>query len=394
MESTSNKKSAGPNDNIRRRRTCLAWLILINVVLFVLLGYALEIATRIVVARSGNLELRMVINGYSRLARGERKRFMPAPYVNYRLRPGFQVTDREGAVTRHNRAGYRNSSEIGRKTDGTLRIVCLGASTTYGVGVADNDSTYPAQIEKLLNAEFRPEGYDKIEVVNLGVGGYTSAEVLAELHFYALPLEPDVVLIQSSINDVAPRFYDGFDPSYSHFRKLMQDPNDGPIARLAYRSWLFLATAWKLALIEPLTLQSRTQFPLPHAEVAEKNFGRNGPETFQHNLTAAVTLAQTSGARVWLLTQSWLDDPAFLARDEDMRRLDILYKEGQRQHNEIMRDLAAEQGVGLIDLAADLKVRRRHVTDPIHMNQAGNVLKAQYIARVLQRQLGRPRRAS
>jgi acyl-CoA thioesterase-1 len=54
-------------------------------------------------------------------------------------------------------------------------IVALGASHTYGKGVARNE-TYPAQLEALLRAK----GY-AVRVINAGVNGDTTAGMLARL---------------------------------------------------------------------------------------------------------------------------------------------------------------------------------------------------------------------
>jgi lysophospholipase L1-like esterase len=236
---------------------------------------------------------------------------MPAPYVNYRLQPDYLKVEHGRDFTIHNARGFREPFPIGEKKSGMLRIVCLGGSTTYGSGVKDNGQTYPAQLNRIFShdAAFRIEGYRQCEVLNLGVGGYTSAEVLPHLHFFALPLKPDMVLIQCAINDVAPRLYDRFDFSYEHFRKPMEPLQPGWLARQCYRSRLVILSGWLLGRFKPLTLQARTQLPLPSADRREENFRRNGPKAYRRNLEASITLARAAGCRVWLLTQAYFEPP-------------------------------------------------------------------------------------
>jgi lysophospholipase L1-like esterase len=267
-----------------------------------------------------------------------------------------------------------------------LRIVCIGGSTTYGVAVRDNADTYPARLEVALKESPLPD-WSAAEVYNLGVGGYTTAEMLPLFHFYALPLEPDVVLIHCAINDVAPRFYDHFQCDYSHFRTPWRGPEATWVERLFYRSYAVLWAGWKLGWIEPLTLQSRTQRPLPPPGIALDNLQRNTPACFRRNLEAIVALAKARGVRVWLITQAYLEHDDFLLADADARQLEKGYRDGQVEHNEVMRNVAADMGVGLIDLAEATPREREYFADPIHMTPAGNTFKAAYIAQVLRREL-------
>jgi len=345
----------------------------------------LEGLSRILTARTRNLELQLVFNGYNRLARGETTGFMSAPYVNYRLLPDYLKVERGRDFTTHNAQGFREPFSFGEKKAGILRIVCLGGSTTYGSGVKDNGQTYPAQLNRMLShdAAYRIEGYRQCEVVNLGVGGYTSAEVFANLHFFALPLKPDVVLIQSAINDVAPRLYDRFDSSYEHFRKPMEPLHANWLARQFYRSRLVVLSGWLLGCFEPLTLQARTQLPLPPADRLEENFRRNGPEAYRRNIEAAIVLARATGCRVWLLTQAYFEPPDSISLSADERTLQGLFRRGLIEHNEILRELAAVHSVGLIDLEQLTPARRDYFTDPIHMTPAGNEFKARQVAEQL-----------
>ena len=353
--------------------------------LMLLLG-GIEGAARVIGARSANQDLRMILYDYGRLAQGDssRFRFVPDPALSYRLKPGFEFRSRDGLeVTRHNASGFRANDDFPPRTEGTLRVICLGASTTYGVGVVDNAATYPAALERFLNADFRPAGWKRVEVFNLGVGGYTSREVLMDLRLDGLPLEPDVVLIQCAINDVTPRFYADFDSDYEHFRKPLEPLRTGLLSRIAFRSHLVLMTGWKLGLLEPLTLQSRSQYPMPPVAQAAANLTQNGTEAYRRNLAEAVDLAKEAGAHVWLLTEAHMFSSAFRAPHEDMRRLDQAYRRGLEEHNEVIRDLATSATVGLIDLERAMPSSLQYFTDPIHMSEEGNRIKARLIAQAI-----------
>src|SRR4030095_5891296 len=121
----------------------------------------------------------------------------PHPYLSYSPTPNY----RKGK-TFHNSLGYRNDEFSLEKPDGVYRIVVLGGSSTYDVRIEDNAKTYAAQLEKLLKEEY---GYQNVQVINAGVPGYNSWEILVNLEFRVLDLDPDLVIIYENTNDVHAR---------------------------------------------------------------------------------------------------------------------------------------------------------------------------------------------
>lgn len=363
------------------------WPWMVAIAIFVV---AVEVGARVMLARSRDNALRLTAQSFDQRASGRPYRFVPTPYVNYRPTPNFVETTAIGATT-HNEYGFRGRAWNSTKEEDTLRVVCLGGSTTYDTGVADDRDTYAAQLESNLNIALKdPDNVDaarsgwlQAEVLNLGVGGYTSAEVLVTLHFYALPLKPDIVLIESAINDVAPRFMDEFDYGYAHFRKVWSNDADGIVERLAEHSRFVLWAGFQLGIIQPPTLESRTRYPLPSFDIASRNFAVNGADAFRRNIEAAVVLIQSAGAKPWLLTQSYLDVPSPLGSDSDEAKMEALYKQGQAQHNEILRAIAKVRLVDLIDLGKELPPKSANYVDPIHMTREGNAVRADLIAKQL-----------
>ncbi len=77
---------------------------------------------------------------------------------------------------------------------GAATIVALGASNTFGKGVARNQA-YPAQLEAILRAR----GYDA-RVINAGTNGQTTGAMLQRLEF-AVPKGTSIVILQPGGND-------------------------------------------------------------------------------------------------------------------------------------------------------------------------------------------------
>jgi len=384
-------ENPGSRKLAKGRARFLALLYMLGLLLF--LAAALEIGARVITSQTDNMELQRIVRDYGRLVKQgpDWIRFVPDDELSYRLRPGFELTTPAGSeFTRHNANGFRNNRDFAPKSPSVLRIACYGASTTYGVGVGDNRDTYPAQLEAALNGPNKPAGWEKVEVWNLGVGGYTSREILGTLKRTLPDLKPDVVLIQNAINDVIPRFYSGVAPDYSHFRTKFTPLDLSFWNRIAYRSHAWLTLAYGAGWIKPLSLQSQTQLPMPPVDEALANLEKNPPTVFQTNLANAVAFAQETGCQVWLLTQPYLDVPDFAGPNEETRRLEGGYRKGLQEHTAIVMALAENSGAGLVKLHELMPRQRSLYTDPIHMSVEGNRVKAALLAEAIAPSLGRP----
>ena len=106
--------------------------------------------------------------------------------------PGFQDQFRGKEIT-INALGLRGHEIAIPKPTTKKRILCFGDSITFGYGVSDRES-YPYLLGELLS----PRG---AEVVNAGVTGYSSHQVLRLARRLARTLEPDIALFLVGWND-------------------------------------------------------------------------------------------------------------------------------------------------------------------------------------------------
>ena len=96
-----------------------------------------------------------------------------------------------------NSQGYRGPSHPFEKPPGTLRILLVGDSYTFGAGLPEDD-TISAQLEDLLGtSSSRP-----VEVLNFGIPGMNLEETLEQYERFASQWEHDVVLYLLFANDL------------------------------------------------------------------------------------------------------------------------------------------------------------------------------------------------
>ncbi len=112
--------------------------------------------------------------------------------------PFIDTYYRGGHVT-INELGLRGP-EVLPKAAGEFRILSLGESTTFGVGVSDAE-TYSARLPEVLNAALPSRHFT---VINAGVSAYSSSQSLKYLQLRGWKLRPDLVLFYHEANDYLP----------------------------------------------------------------------------------------------------------------------------------------------------------------------------------------------
>jgi len=118
------------------------------------------------------------------------------PVLGWRLRPDFSLERRDGGAVRRestNNLGFRTPERPFEAAPGVKRVLVLGDSHSEGYTVGDDQT-----VAQLLDVALGPE----VEVISLGVGGYsTDQELLADLEV-GRRFDPDVVVLQVCANDV------------------------------------------------------------------------------------------------------------------------------------------------------------------------------------------------
>lgn len=242
---------------------------------------------------------------------------------------------------------YRMRGKAEPPADGRRRILAIGDSTTFGLGVDDAEA-WPAQLERLLNAQGLPAA-----VFNGGVTGYSAYQGLRYLEKYGLPLRPDLVIATFGYNDAQ---------SWTENSDLLQasltqpiEPDNAPIKLLG-----FLQHVQRLA--RRLVITEFVGAPVrPRLDAGE----------FRSMLARIHERCGRVGAKLVLI--SWPEAAQISEKDP-----------APRHYQAEIKTLAAERGIPLIDLYPPFAVAGEPLfIDAVHANAAGCRIAAEAIAKAL-----------
>lgn len=292
------------------------------------------------------------------------------------LTPGFHGSMRTSEFEYQvavNQLGMRDGP-VGPKPPGGLRILMLGDSFVFGVGV-ELASSLPKALERRLSAE----GRGPIQVLNAGVPGYSPFQELQTLRRLAPVVEPDLVVLVFFIGDDwygnarrAPpeEARRGFVPWLERGSVLFRSFNRFVLARLKGR--------------DHYDIHRRT----PPQELRERMQG------VLELLDEVRTTARSAGAPLLIalcprFTQVYSDAWSKAALIYRLRDQEYSPLEPNRAFGERL----AAAGFWYLDLLEPLRAEGRHrlLHFPVdgHMNPAGNDFAAEILAAVIEPWLDR-----
>ena len=91
----------------------------------------------------------------------------------------------------------RDANYSEEKEAGVFRVIVIGDSFTYG-GKVQFDDTLPKRLERMLNLN---EKQRKVEVLNWGIPGYSSAQEVTLMSRAVKYYHPDLIILQITLND-------------------------------------------------------------------------------------------------------------------------------------------------------------------------------------------------
>lgn len=307
----------------------------------------------------------------------------PHPYIGYTLSPNF-----DRPLLHHNALGFRGPEIHVAKKPGSIRLICLGDSSTYGFSISRDERTWPERLQMYLNRVGAPTPF---EVINAGAPGYSSFESLVMLQFRGLALRPDIVLVYLGFNDLRASTWPAVQPDNTHFRRSWSVPDD-PATRLCELSETFLLARWfftdhrhKVIELARYVIVPEDGDQLTHGLQRPKE---QGFLNFERNLRSIVAVARAQDMRVLLITQAYGEATI------DAERSEIIGTAMSRISG-IVRDVARERNdpdVALLDARRILPTMPGIFTDGVHMNDDGADFLARLItARMMELQWTKPK---
>jgi lysophospholipase L1-like esterase len=269
------------------------------------IGLALGIPVLAVLAIEGGARLYLgdaLLNG---LPSGEPLEAcaVPDPELGWVNKPGVR-TRIEGPHMSYaveiNSRGLRDREHPHAKPDGVFRIALLGDSLAWGWGV-DNGLAFADLVEEELGPG--------VEVINLGVPGYSTDQELWTLQREGRRYSPDLVLLAFILNDVPgnsqlesgelrkPRYARAADGGWALENPL--PPGEGSHARRSLNQWLWVHSGL-LQLLRPIDTER---------ELAREGSGSgNGPRGRRVPTEAQASMQASEQAEVQALAGE-LTDP-------------------------------------------------------------------------------------
>lgn len=124
-------------------------------------------------------------------------RHLPSPLLGWVLPPGAQAWTIDAPVS-VNSLGLRDDEIPLRKPAGTKRVLALGDSFTFALGVRFED-LWSERLERRLAAAAPDE---RFQVINAAVAGYNTRQELIQYLTLGAALEPDLVVLGFYWNDL------------------------------------------------------------------------------------------------------------------------------------------------------------------------------------------------
>jgi len=109
-----------------------------------------------------------------------------------------------GAPVRINSLGMRDREVPQTPAENEFRLMVMGDSLPFGIGVGDEE-TIPRRLEELLNKEHA--GPLRFRALNMGVPSYNTEQQSIQLQTLGLSLHPDVVILFFVRNDLESKMW-------------------------------------------------------------------------------------------------------------------------------------------------------------------------------------------
>jgi hypothetical protein len=274
-----------------------------------------------------------------------------------------------------NSRGFRGKDFSDQKAEGVIRVITLGASSTFGYHNRDNE-TYPYVMESTLNQSCTGKSF---EVINFGIPHSKSDNIYSLFLSEAVDLNPNIVTFYEGINDSEMEQDLGglakSSPSvFSSLKTLFYTLRDRLITLALLDNWL--ASGEKMSESDFHShLQGRSEYFLKNLSLIHEECEKRGILFIVANQQAksyAISREDIRGVtyddEVKMLKNK-------LAKEGELSRVEVIFL----THAIIMEDLkdwALANNVPFVDVIKATDQDRDTLLSSVHVNPRGNKIIA------------------
>jgi hypothetical protein len=296
--------------------------------------------------------------------------YQPDRVLYWKLKPNQNCyTKIDHKPVRINSHGTRGTEFSIPKPPGTIRILSLGDSKTFGWGLSEAEC-YAGVVERLLQQ--RVGSGKKIEVINAGVNAWSYPQMHFFFRDHGLKFQPDIVVVADA--NLWTQFSEQNSPEFV----------ESFMSRVRLKNFLRRFAIYHYVVeykLKEVYERQRTRFiPVdPRQDTLFKEQQQKDPDAvFRRHIEGLCSLAISNGVKPVLLYIPTLDQLNALEPGS------VLKAKAQ---------VSQQLNVPLIDLTPNLKPRGKELyldADPVHLNVPGNEIIASQLFGILSNLVATP----
>ncbi|MBD3155413.1 MAG: hypothetical protein GF368_02035 [Candidatus Aenigmarchaeota archaeon] len=257
-----------------------------------------------------------------------------------------------------NSHGFRDTEHELEKSNNTCRVLFLGDSSTFGYTVERNES-----FVRLFEKKLEDSSEKNVEVMNLGVGGFSTTEEYIVLEKYGIKYSPDVVIMVSTIGD----FYDSL-----AYEKRSENPPETLIFKIYKKSrflnWLYWRFKFSMLGDKILKFFGVSKFTINtmnfQAELVKENYNsqmvNRSIELVEEAINDSNDLCEKEGCKfvvTYLPTAHQVDEKEREIFEEEFNLNGTDYNMNSPQ--EILEKITNEKSITYLDFTKEIKELQR-----------------------------------
>ena len=288
-----------------------------------------------------------------------------------------------------------------RKPRGTTRIVVIGGSAVFDAYQKDVSPDQGGDWPHLVERYLRERGYNNVEVINAGMPGLASFDALGLLYSQLWVYQPDYVIFYGAWNDI--KYFKKLTPEtplISLFTPFDQKSN--PFTE--YQGW------WDRFLSNfQLYVKIRNRYydwkfhvgeegAMPEGAKYDETYSPYGVKQYRLDVELIVDACRNINAKPVLITEVTLVSPnnspeerKVIAYPYQQLTPAALVRAYEDTYN-VLRAVAKEKGVPLLDLTKQLNGHRELFVDHAHLSSKGSHEVAKRVAEFLTLHLEHPQK--